>query len=67
MSQVMNEDNWLYGLLLLAFIFANSWVAYHIGKQSTISKVEDILIEQESVSTDKISLEDIKLELSKLR
>lgn len=63
----MNEDNWLSGLLLLAFIFANSWVAYYIGKHSTISKIEDIIIEQESVSTDKISLEDIKYELSKLR
>lgn len=60
-------DSLLKGLLLLIFIFANSWVAYQIGKQSTVTKVEMILDAEHSVSTDNISIEDVKLEISKLR
>ena len=64
---MQQTDSVLKGLLFLVFVFANSWVAYNVGKQSTISKIEKIVEEQESVSFDHISLEDIKLELSKLR
>lgn len=60
-------DSALKGFLLLVFLFANAWVSFQVGKQSTITKVEIILENEGSVSTDKISLEDIKLELSKLR
>ena len=64
---MQQTDSILKGLLFLVFVFANSWVAYNVGKQSTISKIEKILEEQEWVSIDHISLEDIKLEISKLR
>lgn len=63
----MTDDHWFIGLLFLAFVAANSWIAYNVGKQSTLTKVEKVLEEQESVSTDHISLEDIKLEVTKLR
>ena len=63
----MNDDNWLLGILFLVFVFANSWIAYNIGKQFTLTKIESILTEQESVTLDHISLEDIKQEVNKLR
>jgi hypothetical protein len=64
---MQQTDSALKGLLLLIFIFANSWVAYQVGKQSTLTKVEIILENEHSVSTDNISIEDVKLEISKLR
>nr|QMP83216.1 MAG: hypothetical protein [Caudoviricetes sp.] len=64
---MQQTDSLLKGFLLLVFIFANSWVAYQIGKQSTVTKVEMILDAEHSVSTDNISIEDVKLEISKLR
>jgi len=64
---MQQTDSLLKGLLLLIFIFANSWVAFQIGKQSTLTKVEIILDAEHSVTTDNISIEDVKLEISKLR
>ena len=61
------DDSCLKGFLFLIFIFANCWVAYEVGRQSTISKVEKIIDTEQVVSTDAISIEDLKLEISKLR
>ena len=64
---MQQTDSALKGLLFLFFVFANSWVAFQIGKHSTITKIEIILDNEHSVTTDNISIEDIKLEISKLR
>lgn len=64
----MQQDNsFLVGLFLLVFLFVNCWIAYELGKQSTISKVENIIDAEHLVSIDNISIEDLKLEISKLR
>lgn len=63
----MKDDTWL-GYLLLFFIFGMvGYVCYHIGRYSSINDVERILVQEERVTIDSISLENIRLEISKLR
>lgn len=42
-------------------------VSYNVGKQSTITKVLNILDQEEQVTKETVILDDLKLDISKLR
>lgn len=43
------------------------FLSFFVGRQSAISDVEKVLLEQEVVSIDPISIEDIRLELHSMK
>lgn len=63
----MDTDLFLKRILNSFIIFAVAFVSYNIGKQSTITKVISIIEEEEQVSTETVILEDLKIDVSKMR
>lgn len=63
----MDTDLFLKRILNSFIIFAVAFVSYNIGKQSTITKVISFIEEEEQVSTETVILEDLKLDVSKMR
>jgi hypothetical protein len=63
----MDIDVFLRRLLLtIVFSFA-VFVSYNIGKQATITKVLNIIEDEEQVTKETVILEDLKIDVSKLR
>jgi hypothetical protein len=63
----MQEDNWLKGLLHLALMFTIAYVAYHIGQQSTLHKVLNILDQEQKVAIESVVLEDIRQDILEIK
>lgn len=63
----MNTDLFLKQLLNSFIILLVAFVSYNIGKQSTITKVISIIESEEQVTTETVLLEDIKIDVSKMR
>ncbi len=53
--------------IVTILIFCNFWLVYKMGQYVTLHNISKIIEDEQLVSTDTISLEDIKLEISKLR
>lgn len=63
----MYEEKALRQFVTVIFIITAIFIAYHVGRQSTITKVINIIEEEEQVSNETIILEDLKLDIFKLR
>ncbi len=60
------DGEWLGTLLLVILVLLVGTVSFFIGRMNTINKV-NLLIEQEMVvSNDKISLENIRLDINRM-
>ena len=63
----MNEDNKIYTFALLLYFFFIAFVAFSIGHQQAINKTINIIETEMKVSTDQISLEDVRLQVLNLK
>lgn len=63
----MEHEQFLNRLLLAILLCFTVFVSYNIGKQSTIDKVMFILEDSEKVYPDSVIVQDLRLDISKLR
>lgn len=66
MKDYYDDGEWLGTVLIVILVLLVGTVSFFIGRMNTINKV-NLLIEQEMVvSNDKISLENIRLDINRM-
>ena len=63
----MDFEFFLHKVLYAVFVIMCIFVAYSIGKQSTIDKVFVELDQSEQMYKDSVVIDDLRLDISKLR
>jgi hypothetical protein len=63
----MDADTFLRRLLLTIVFSFTVFVSYNIGKQATITKVLNLIEDEEQVTKETVVLEDLRIDISKLR
>lgn len=63
----MNYEHFLHKLLYAVFLTFSIFVAYSVGKQATIDRVLFILDDAEKMYKDSVIVEDLRVDVSKLR
>lgn len=63
----MDEEKVLRQFVTVILFVTSIFISYHVGRQSTITKVINIIEAEEQVSNETIILEDLKLDIFKLR
>nr|QMP83173.1 MAG: hypothetical protein [Caudoviricetes sp.] len=61
------EDYSLQRFVGVVLIVTLSFISYNIGKQSTITKVLNLIEQEENVTNQTVILEDLRIDISKLR
>ena len=63
----MDNDNFLQRLMRYILFLFVAFISYNVGKQSTITKVLIMIEDQQKVSKEPVVLEDLMVDVSKLR
>ena len=63
----MKQDNQIFGFALVFYFLFIFFVAFTIGYEQAINKTLNIIETEMKVSTDQISLEDVRLQVLNLK
>lgn len=56
-----------FHFIISMLVFCSLVFSYSIGKYRTVAYINSLIEQEQKVSTDNIALEDLKLEINKLR
>lgn len=63
----MKQDNQIFGFALVFYFLFIFFVAFTIGYEQALNKTLNIIEAEMSVSTDQISLEDVRYQINALK
>lgn len=62
-----DKDEWIGNSLIVLLIIFTGVLCYEAGKQHTLNLVENIVKQEEKIEPNSVIIEDLKIDISKLR